>query len=36
MAVDNPKIASLRMEDVVDLSFLDQLSKEGFFKQSGR
>lgn len=36
MVIDNPKIASLRMEDVVDLSFLDQLSKEGYFKQSGR
>ncbi|MGH8546089.1 MAG: ABC transporter substrate-binding protein [Gammaproteobacteria bacterium] len=32
MAIENPKAGSLRMEDVVDLSFLDKLKQAGFFK----
>jgi len=33
MAGTNPKAAALRMQDIVDVSFLDQLSRTGFFKQ---
>jgi ABC-type nitrate/sulfonate/bicarbonate transport system substrate-binding protein len=33
MAGTNPKAAALRMQEIVDVSFLDQLSRAGFFKQ---
>jgi hypothetical protein len=32
MAPRNPKIAGLRMEDVFDASFVQELSTKGFFK----
>jgi ABC-type nitrate/sulfonate/bicarbonate transport system substrate-binding protein len=31
MAIENPKAASLRMNDVVDVTYLDKLKKSGFF-----
>lgn len=34
MADRDPKAAALRMADIVDVSFLDELSKAGFFKQA--
>lgn len=33
MAGTNPKAAALRMADIVDVSFLDELSRAGFFKR---
>ena len=32
MAPRNPKIAALRMEDVFDASFVQELAAKGFFK----
>jgi hypothetical protein len=32
LAPRNPKVASLRMEDVFDASFIQELSAKGFFK----
>ena len=32
MAATNPKAAALKMQDIVDVSFIDELAKEGFFK----
>jgi hypothetical protein len=31
MAIENPKAKSLRMDDVVDVTYLDKLKKSGFF-----
>ena len=32
MAPRNPKVAALRIEDVFDASFVQELSAKGFFK----
>ncbi|MGH9856584.1 MAG: ABC transporter substrate-binding protein [Acidobacteriota bacterium] len=32
MAIENPKATSLRMDDVVDVTYLDKLKSSGFFK----
>ena len=33
MTSTNPKAASLRMQDIVDISFLDELTRSGFFQK---